>query len=90
LAHTPGPWRYDASTKQIRTLDENSSRFSGELIGAVSPLNPEMPDNARLIAAAPELLEALEFIATTWPSDYPADQNAMAFARAAIAKAKVS
>lgn len=84
MSHTPGPWRYDASTKQIRTVDESSNRFSGELIGSVSPLNPEMPDNARLIAAAPELLAALECV----ESEILLDGHLQEVVSAAITKAK--
>lgn len=61
MSHTPGPWRHDAQNHQIRTgVPEESRRFTGELIASVSPLCPEMIANARLIAAAPELLEALK------------------------------
>jgi hypothetical protein len=45
--------------------------------------------NARLIAAAPELLEALELIAETDPVDAALDpQRAVRVANAAIAKAR--
>lgn len=54
--HTPGPWSYEASTKTIRSVPANywlASMNSWD--GAV---NHEA--NARLIAAAPDLLAALQ------------------------------
>lgn len=59
--HTPGPWTY-ASLSEARDLD-----WIGEVGGrAVIPLDPDrVPSrdedigNARLVAAAPDLLEAL-------------------------------
>ena len=53
--HTPGPWIYEASTRTIRAVPANYWLASMDSFdGAV---NHEA--NARLIAAAPELLEAL-------------------------------
>jgi len=91
--HTPGPWHleemgYNSSSYYIRGSSESGDRLTiGK--GAVahiprSTANP-MEANARLIAAAPELLEALieclecEFAVT--------DRAAIAKAEAAIAKA---
>lgn len=54
--HTRGPWRYEAETKTIRSVPANywlASMDSWD--GAVDSVA-----NARLIAAAPELLEALK------------------------------
>jgi hypothetical protein len=51
-AHTPGPWR--STGYQI---------FSGTVLVASQPAcDPEGMANARLIAAAPDLLEALKFV----------------------------
>ena len=54
--------------------------------------SPECEANARLIAAAPDLLEALEMctkaMASVLPDFNPYDQAAYDKARAAIAKAK--
>ena len=91
--HTPGPWYleevgYSSSSYYIRgSFDSGARHTIGK--GAVahiprSTVNP-MEANARLIAAAPELLEALieclecEFAVT--------DRAAIAKAEAAIAKA---
>lgn len=56
MSHTKGPWKYEAETKTIRAEVPNywlASMNSFE--GAV-----DHEANAALIAAAPEMLEALE------------------------------
>ncbi|MDT3468959.1 hypothetical protein [Stenotrophomonas maltophilia] len=80
--HTPGPWAYqedsDAYTHIVRGPN---NRFICQLAQVTSA---EIEANARLIAAAPELLEALERIlkgALSLP------RFAEELARAAIAKA---
>lgn len=75
-AHTPGPWKIDGAT--VFALDERGhvNRFSARVQGGyVSYLrslprskaertsDAELEANARLIAAAPELLDALEGLA---------------------------
>lgn len=55
--HTPGPWKYDGVTPIV--LD-GAGRIVADVI-TMDPLFPDAPPvdaNARLIAAAPELLEA--------------------------------
>ena len=59
--HTPGPWRYEEGTKTIRAVPSNywlATMDSWD--GAV-----DHAANARLIAAAPRMLEALERIASS-------------------------
>ena len=80
--HTPGPWCY-----QLGAIVDNE----GYLIADVRSRWDDGQDgedyhfaNARLIASAPELLQALEYIATggeNW-------KDCARVARAAIAKAK--
>lgn len=99
--HTPGPWHVilsDNATPHV--THEHGSDFTD--ISDVSSRVCVMPAeitygynslaNARLIAAAPELLEALEemlhsFMCTQNPNDYPSDAPCNK-ARAAITKAK--
>ena len=85
--HTPGPWVWDSHYDDLRPLwySEMSQGF-----GYLSWDNDETREaNAHLIAAAPDLLEALEAIVATW--DGPKYNHFMAdnidLARAAIAKA---
>jgi hypothetical protein len=61
MKHTQGPWKFEASTKTIRSEPANywlATMDSWD--GAV-----DHEANARLIAAAPELLEALERLLDT-------------------------
>jgi len=88
--HTPGPW-------VIRKAKENGAcsvvSESKDLAGFtfIAALTPSDEANARLIAAAPELLESLREL-VEWSDDmeanYPYDITPMlAKARAAIKKA---
>lgn len=54
-AHTPGPWQYESATKTIRSKPSNY--WIATIDSFEGAINHEA--NARLIAAAPELLEAL-------------------------------
>jgi hypothetical protein len=82
--YTPGPWKVVGGTV-IMTDEENSS-----WIGNVPAANPEHDkffedrENARLIAAAPELLEALKnaLYALTGDNDPDYDMIYAALAKA--------
>lgn len=84
--HTPGPWEYDRNAGHIVTQGISVCRIS-----ACSGYG-EHDDNARLIAAAPDLLAALEKLhrlhcgLDSWHEDAMAD--AWVNACTAIAKAK--
>ena len=56
--HTPGPWTYEASTKTVRSIPSNY--WIATMDSWDGAVNHEA--NARLIAAAPDLLEALEML----------------------------
>jgi len=82
-AHTPGPWKMstDAMGSQVK------GKIGGEWITVADQLDE---GDARLIAAAPELLEALETvvralenISISWGAHHEVET-----ARAAIAKAR--
>ena len=94
--HTKGPWRIEGSV--IRASDSGRGLMRIP-IGIVDdapwpglPTPEERKANANLIASAPDLLEALEFIINSL-SDYD-DEGVLdhvepiIIARAAIAKAK--
>lgn len=57
---TPGPWKYDAGSGYVETLEGNlvaNPRSGGHLPGQ---FEANTRANAALIAAAPEMFEALE------------------------------
>jgi len=67
MKHTPGPWHVQAITdgRNIRDSSNRGVARAGEYYGRSSDLNikkDEAEANKHLIAAAPELLEALERI----------------------------
>ena len=95
---TPGPWRYvvlgrtkrrvemgavvaDSSTRP--GSDEDVQHYGGHMVcESVSPVN------ARLIAAAPDLLEALDALEKSFGSQTDEDLVLWHAARDAIAKAR--
>lgn len=81
--HTPGPWKVEGSIYE-HMHSEIVSAMPGSERGIAQVWKHEnaMAD-ARLIAAAPELLEAVREIAKQWP-----DSSAAKTARAAISKAE--
>ncbi len=87
--HTPGPWVAVARTNshvEIEAPDHAGySAYSAKKIATLSANNFEA--NARLIAAAPDLLEALEKLACLGNGDQYGNSEGNMIARAAIAKA---
>lgn len=88
MSHTKGPWK-------VRWKTAFCNRAAIEpAIGEVYGAGDELRDNANLIAAAPELLETLEYIACADPATWDEglrDQFrlwAQNRAKLAIAKAK--
>ena len=92
--HTPGPWEiFPSATKQEITVGNYGVHAPLVLASAVVPgLDYQAWANARLIAAAPELLEALEACELAFNaigSDLPAWAiKTWRNTEAAIAKAK--
>ena len=90
--HTPGPWYADDAAENSHLaacMIENPSWIA---IEDTAPDGGHLaychPNNARLIAAAPELLAALDAL-INMPSDMTAERvTALNAASAAIAKAK--
>lgn len=93
--HTPGPWSLKMTGWRTNPFAIYSPRRPGAVACVPSrtsvPLD-EQDANGRLIAAAPDLLDALEAMtaAFDWqaPNANPAINAAVEAARAAIAKAK--
>lgn len=65
MSHTPGPWRVFGARAESGTSQEihTESKFIARVFMNENPLEREA--NARLIACAPELLEALKRIKQT-------------------------
>lgn len=95
--HTPGPWDWDEDpAKDFLEHDwKESAPWLVDVCGKgviTGQVVCENHSDARLIAAAPELLEALEMCVKSMksclPDFNPFDQAAYDKARAAIAKAR--
>lgn len=93
--HTPGPWVI-ARMRFGRDVEVTTQDRIGRSIGPICEMDtdftgsigPEQEANATLIAAAPELLEALKHMVEAYAFDYGEDCPATMQARAAIAKAE--
>ena len=91
--HTPGPWEacqpydYGDFDGESRLVCGDDMRIA--VVHWHPHLNAEMWDaNAHLIAAAPELLEALETLEAALIRDLGAGYAGVALCQAAIAKAR--
>ena len=93
--HTPAPWSVDINTNDLREA-ETIRGGDGVRIAATYKIHKHRDDktkacyearaNSRLIAAAPDLLAALQSVADYWAGgDVPPEIDAAM--RAAIAKA---
>ena len=85
--HTPGPWAhwYNDGSWHVGADSDAESLFSGR---QENQLNGNCEPDARLIAAAPDLLEALEaMVFASVVHGFEAD-SVVPIARAAIARAK--
>ena len=82
--HTPGPWRVE-SGPYYRAI-----RVDSEVIADMRQISRSFNEsNARLIAAAPDLLAALEGMLEVFGDEFGAgESDTCDAARAAIAKAK--
>jgi hypothetical protein len=76
--HTPAPWKLDsAHSARVLLINDAKGHAVGEIIETRSP------DNARLICAAPELLEAL-LVALPFVEDHEGNPT---YKAGAVAKA---
>ena len=88
--HTPGPWKIlDELYVTTSRPDDDMGLYVGQAYG---PSTPEAAANARMIAAAPDMLEALENLEHQLQAEFGFclrnSNNAVQQARNAIAKAK--
>jgi hypothetical protein len=75
MSHTPGPWDVDDDTMEIFSITPgHSTGWIAKVLGNDDngrPLTPdEMAANARLIAAAPDLLAACKLALTAGDQQY--------------------
>ena len=88
MKHAPGPWYW---YKGLSYGELGSTIFSekGHELAKMVFITPELDSSARLMAAAPELLQALEILLSeTPPSNCPVRAAAISIAEEAIAKAR--
>lgn len=90
MKHTPGPWNYNEGTRDV-IVSKNG--YNDVLIAQLYKIGSQHEANARLIAAAPELLEACKaalevLILTTPKSDKATSHKCAAITLVTIAIAK--
>ena len=83
--HTPGPWAILERAEDSRTHISNGAHIVCTLGTTRTDGSPNHSANARLIAAAPEMLDALQAVCDACGAS---DTLLMAQVRAALAKAK--
>ncbi len=93
MTHTPGPWKFECSETHPSSEYGQPPHFDPAFVVAGNQDIPVMrDDDARLIAAAPELLEAckaaLAHIDEHGVADYIADAAVAEILRDAISKAE--
>ena len=59
-AHTPGPWQLETDTQGVYTVTRSPGILIARVGSGIDAFCEQEEANARLIAAAPLLLEALE------------------------------
>lgn len=89
--HTPGPWNVFCAANAAFTRHPLIVSDAGEVAKATWAGSEQQTNaNARLIAAAPDLLAALQMVNRIWSHDQTANlapDSPVAIVRAAIAKA---
>ena len=94
--HTPGPWHYEESPMKTGWCVVTGNNYLADVHKHVGAMVDDVQDeaNARLIASAPELLEALESMVAEFDNlnraldpELSVDRPRI-LARAAIAKVK--
>ena len=94
VAHSEGPWEFDGVDRNNRRIIYNAKRSTVAYAEDFNSydLDEEVDANARLIAAAPELLacceDALGTLAGIYSDEDPAHVQMFDALRSAIAKAK--
>ncbi|EOZ4779694.1 hypothetical protein ACSQPN_006131 [Pseudomonas aeruginosa] len=95
-SYTPGPWDYWSGYNPVDELEAQITTEDGDIV--IASYNRQIPEgeaNAKLLAAAPELIEALQGMLEVYGGQYNDDclpkssseLDLIQQARAAIAKA---
>lgn len=88
ISHTPGPWIVDpAEDVPLAVIQDTPDGFG---VAEIVAQGPEGEADARLIAAAPDMLEALQRIVAVTYHDPDLYGDILGWACAAIAKAEGS
>jgi len=93
MQHTPAPWTREPGERFRHDQSAGVTGPNGSYVAAALDLNrydkdEEVEANARLIAAAPDLLDALERLVHMAECNTVPGPNLMIQARAALAKAR--
>lgn len=89
--HTPGPWistRTRTSTWEVRSEDYGVIAMLHDPYAREQNRLHHVAATAKLIAAAPDLLAALEGVCDSWDAKGIGMTDALAIARTAIARAR--
>jgi hypothetical protein len=86
--HTLGPWKYTPSTNLVEGCIESGAQEYEVCTVSDNNSNPQNVANARLIAAAPDLLEALLLMVDNFGPTPSELIRGLGPARAAIARAR--
>jgi len=84
MKYTPGPWSYSPAVPN-RSFTAQVWDSTGQALATMDTVDDEATANARLIAAAPELLQAIEMCLNA--ADRKRKRIAAEFARSIIKKA---
>jgi hypothetical protein len=85
MKHTPGPWKHYDDTAPAGKTGRHEIVAMGRTVARVYYGDEQARHDARLIAAAPELLAALQMVMSLYGDGFAED--AQAYARVVIAKA---
>lgn len=92
MQHTPAPWNHEATMSSdftfIRRINDNDGRVLAQVRYAKDAEQEENLANARLIAAAPDLLAQLDNAITALESVWNEEKISSALLRATIDEAR--
>lgn len=90
-AHTPGPWFYDTGETKALIVEKDGTTVAEICTTYQTTAHRSLEANVRLMAAAPDLLAALQTVAAmaeSFPEELHKNHPDVIAAHAAIARAK--